>query len=323
MRAADNVLSKQPVWNALSEYRLDIFGMRIPFVRPDISPNDTTHAALNFAARVNHTLRALEMLSFGKFRQWGRQWGSRVFHAGDLDSIGTRSLPSTKQQAEVTARDSPTISKGGALLLARVSSFWREFHKRFEAFSYAGAFGDESGAIQCEFSSAGYAGDDPVVDGVRRGDVFGVADFAGLERISLPRVDPVCAGSISPRVGKLFENWEGLMLQKNVDKSRYSACRAYDDPFFRTRAGKSGRASRLWHANMLRFTERRRGLAIRCFCVVQKVDESGIILSIRHSRTELPSDLSTCRPAFSVARVSRPLAGTSQTICTGLRCIQS
>ena len=77
--AAENALSKHPAWNALSEYRLDIFGLRIPFVRPDETSNDTTHAALNFAARVSHALRAQEILSFGKFRRWG----SRVFHAGE------------------------------------------------------------------------------------------------------------------------------------------------------------------------------------------------------------------------------------------------
>ena len=65
------------------------------------------------------------------------------------------------------------------------------------------------------------------------------------------------------------------MLQKDLDKSRSSACRAYEDPFFRTRAGKCGLATRLWNANMPRFTKRRRGPAIRCFCVVKKVGESG------------------------------------------------
>ena len=65
------------------------------------------------------------------------------------------------------------------------------------------------------------------------------------------------------------------MLQQEVDKSNYNAFRAYEDPFFRTRAGKDGLAACLGDAGMLRFTRRRRGPPIRCFCVIKKLDGSG------------------------------------------------
>ena len=143
------------------------------------------------------------------------------------------------------------------------------------------AFGESSPAVnQREPFIAGYADDEELVEGVRRGDVFAVRDLGGLERISFPRVDPVYAGSISPRVGKLFENWESLMLQKEFagggnhpPESKKS--RAYEDLFFRARAGKEGLAVRLWKTDMIRFTKTRRGPGIRCFCVVKKLDDAG------------------------------------------------
>ena len=52
------------------------------------------------------------------------------------------------------------------------------------------AFGESSPAVnQREPFIAGYADDEELVEGVRRGDVFAVRDLGGLERISFPRVD--------------------------------------------------------------------------------------------------------------------------------------
>ena len=98
-----------------------------------------------------------------------------------------------------------SVSRGGERLLARLSSFWREVSDRFPALSDEHAFGGRNVQCQpeaetCKHFSAGYALDEELCEGVRRGDVYD------------PRVDPVKVATISPRVNLLFADWELLMF---------------------------------------------------------------------------------------------------------------
>ena len=115
------------------------------------------------------------------------------------------SFPSSDESTVTSFRNAPSVSRGGELLLARLSSFWCEFSDRFPALSDEHAFGGRNVQRQPEAEtrkhfSAGYSLDEELCEGVRRGDVHD------------PRVDPVKVETISPRVNLLFADWELLMF---------------------------------------------------------------------------------------------------------------
>ena len=215
-RAAGDLTGSRPVPlpDELGDYRLNIFGTRVPFVwascisDENLSSERVARQGLNFrrllAARINQSLRALEYLRNGSH---SRRWISRVFRKGDSIDVRTlqSSSPSSDESSVTSFRDAPSVSRGGARLLARLSSFWREFRDRFPALSDEHAFGGRNvrcqpEAVSCEIFSAGYTLDEELCEGVRRGDVYD------------PRVDPVKVETISLRVNLLFADWERLMF---------------------------------------------------------------------------------------------------------------
>ena len=152
-RAAGDQSSSSPVPlpDELGNYRLNFFGTRVPFVwasrttdESRASKEKVANRAFRYrrllAARINQSLRALEYLRNGSH---SRRWLSRVFRLDD--SIDVRKLipssPSSDAIPLTSFRDAPTVSRGGELLLARLSSFWREFGDRFPALSEEHAFG--------------------------------------------------------------------------------------------------------------------------------------------------------------------------------------
>ena len=99
-RAAGDPSSSRPVPlpDELGDYRLNIFGTRVPLVRASCTSDENVSARgarkdFNFrcllAARINQSLRALEDLRSGSH---SRRWTSRVFR--DSDSMDVRTLRS-------------------------------------------------------------------------------------------------------------------------------------------------------------------------------------------------------------------------------------
>ena len=105
-----------PLPDELGDYRLNIFGTRVPFVWASCTSDENVSARgarkdFNFrrllAARINQSLRALEYLRSGSH---SRRWTSRVFR--NSDSMDVRTLQSPFPSSD----ESSVTSSWNALL---------------------------------------------------------------------------------------------------------------------------------------------------------------------------------------------------------------
>ena len=111
--------SPVPLPDELGDYRLNIFGTRVPFVwasritdekrSSERTANQTFSYRRLLAARINQSLRALEYLRNGSH---SRRWVSRVFRLDDSIDVRTLIPSSPSSDESVTSfRNAPTVSR--------------------------------------------------------------------------------------------------------------------------------------------------------------------------------------------------------------------